>query len=131
MALACILCITACIFNVLLITESENVNIFQETMLLNYSPQNPAHFNLYNQTSSLKPTQGIRGVFGSQNQSRNSFEPLCHQPTALPVRQMADLAPQMHQGLSFAVDEIGGIGVFLFLFAKVWCCSFFPSFNVG
>ncbi len=96
-------------------------------MLINYSPQNPAHFNLYNQTSNLKPTQGIRGVFGNPNQSRNSFEPLCHQPTALPVRQMTDLAPQMHQGLSFAVDEIGGIGVFLFLFAKVRYCYIFVS----
>ena len=85
-------------------------------MIVSYTPEHPTTYNLFNQSSSLKPQ---RNIFGGQKQSRSSFDPLCHQPVNAGVRLLTDLAPQVHHGLSNAVGEIGGIGVYLFLLGKV------------
>ena len=87
-------------------------------MVISYSPEHPNTYNLYGQTSPCKPQ---RNIFGGQKQTRSSFEPLCHQPISVAVRLLTDLVPQIHHGLNYAVGEIGGIGVYLFLLAKV--CS--------
>ena len=90
--------------------------MIQETMIVSYTPEHPTTYNLYNQSSSMKPQ---RNIFGGQKPARSSFEPLCHQPVNAGVRLLTDLTPQVHHGLSNAVGEIGGIGVYLFLLAKV------------
>ena len=92
--------------------------MLQETVIISYSPEHPNTYNLYSQTSVFKPQ---RNIFGGQKQARSAFEPLCHQPISVQVRQLTDLAPQVHRGLSNAVGEIGGIGVYFFLMAKVPC----------
>ena len=90
--------------------------MMQETMIVSYSPEHLTTFNLYHQPTSLKPQ---RNIFGGQKQARSSFEPLCHQPISTAVKLLTDLTPQVHHGLSNAVGEIGGIGVYLFLLGKV------------
>ena len=57
-------------------------------------------------------------MFGQQANT-GSFNPLVHQPVAVQVVLTTGVAATVHRGLNSAINEIGGIGVFLFLFAKV------------
>ena len=92
----------------------------QENLVLNYTPQSSSTFNLYNQPSPFRPhSASIRNLLAGRETSRGSFNPLHHHPTAVPVRLLSEVAPHVHKGLCNAVDEIGGISVFLFLFSKV------------
>ena len=55
----------------------------------------------------------------SSSSVRGAFNPKMHQPTKVPARLLTDIAPKTQTGLRAAINEIGGIGVFLFMFAKV------------
>lgn len=74
-----------------------------------YTPANATAFNLYRPFLPYKQRGGQDRAFNTLN----------HQPLSVPIRQLTDVAAQAHTGLSDAVSEIGGIGVFLYLFAWV------------
>ncbi len=90
--------------------------LFQETLVLSYSPDQPTVYNRYYPTSKANPQ---RSKIGGQKQARSTFEPLLQEPECKSVRLLTNLTAHSHQGLIKAVGEIGGINVFLFLLAKV------------
>ena len=97
----------------------------QENLVLVYSPHNPGFFNLYSQPVALKSQNiGIRNILPSNSNTKTVFNPLCQQPTAVLVRLVTDVAALEHVGFPSSIKEIGGIGVLMFLFAKV--CLAFP-----
>ena len=113
--------------------------VLQESLVLAYNPKNTSTFSLYNQPSPFKQLSSqpsiknilASGASSSPTSQRKTvgFNPLAHQPTVVPAStkvMLMGVASQTHQGLATAVDENGGIGVFLFLFARVSgqsCCD--------
>ena len=80
-------------------------------MVAMYAPAQLATFNLY------RPTSTQRSNTAPTPSTRNHLN---HQPKAVAVHFLAGVDAQAHTGLGDAVKEIGGIGVFLYLFA--WVC---------
>jgi len=91
----------------------------QENLTLTYSPRNATTFNLYGQPSPFKSANTKVGHAQQPQHTKGAFNPLHQQPTSVPARLLTDVAPQCNKGFADAVDEIGGISTFLFLFAKV------------
>ena len=91
----------------------------QENLTLSYSPRNATTFNLYGQPSPFKSSNTKVGHAQQPQHTKGAFNPLHQQPTSVPARLLTDVAPQCNKGFADAVDEIGGISTFLFLFAKV------------
>ena len=50
---------------------------------------------------------------------KSHFKPLSHQPTSNNVTLRADVECTYHLNMKTALEDIGGIGSVLFLFAKV------------
>ncbi len=96
----------------------------RENLLVTYSPRNATQFSIYHSHSNMKNLVAMLGVKGKASPSSDAiqkviFNPLCHQPTVVSALLETDIAPQKHTGLSQALEEIGGIGAFFMLFAKV------------
>ncbi|KAI8477728.1 hypothetical protein Bbelb_445390, partial [Branchiostoma belcheri] len=98
--------------------RSLNINQIKENLVAVYSPKAPATFNYY--SSTAPPTRSLTNLLTKDPPSRKtSLDPLMETPAALPVTAVTELQTQVHRGLQNAVHEVGGVGVFLFLYAKV------------
>lgn len=92
----------------------------QEHLVMSYCPKMPSMFSLYGQ-SWRQSQPSLRSMLAAREPAKSSFSALHQQSQSLAVRLLTDIAPHTHHSLSAAINEIGGIGVFLFLFAKVHC----------
>ncbi|XP_078592182.1 lysosomal-trafficking regulator-like isoform X1 [Branchiostoma floridae x Branchiostoma japonicum] len=98
--------------------RSLNINQIKENLVAVYSPKTPATFNYY--SSSAPPTRSLTTLLTKDHPARKiSVDPFLETPAALPVTAVTELQTQVHRGLQNAVHEVGGVGVFLFLYAKV------------
>ena len=86
------------------------MTLFQENLVVMYTPAQLATFNLYHPVSTSR---------ARQTQAPSAATNLNHQPALVAVNFLTDVAAQAHSGLGDAVKELGGIGVFLYLFAWV------------
>ena len=86
---------------------------FQENMIITYSPQSPDRYNQY--TRPLKSLTLSRGIVREQS----LFNPLVHQPLSKPATLRATISHVHHLNMKTALEDIGGVGTILFLFAKV------------
>jgi hypothetical protein len=98
------------------------ISACQESLFLTYTPSYHGTFNLYKDTETKPYPREATRIQVSQilKVSKPTTNLLLHQqPEVMSVGTTANIIPQMHKGLNGAIDEIGGIGVFLFLYARV------------
>ncbi|XP_064622032.1 lysosomal-trafficking regulator-like isoform X2 [Lineus longissimus] len=108
-----------------MLTGSQSVNLqnLRESLVLTYTPSYHGTFNLYKDIESkplLREAARIQVTQILKVSRPPTTNLLLHQqPEVMSVGTTANIIPQMHKGLNGAIDEIGGIGVFLFLYARI------------
>ena len=90
----------------------------QESIVLVYNPRNTTHFNFYPPAKIALPETD--DVVGHEDQVYQLNQLPCVQPAII----INEVAPHVRASLAKCIDELGGIGVFLMLFARV---SFYKS----
>uniref|UniRef100_A0ABM0M5Y3 Lysosomal-trafficking regulator-like n=1 Tax=Saccoglossus kowalevskii TaxID=10224 RepID=A0ABM0M5Y3_SACKO len=98
-----------------------DIKPLRESIVLTYSPRNCKVFSLYQLPPHLHRSISISNIIPSS--PKPSSSDIFVQQQAIPmqavVRSDVELVPSMYRGLQNAVYEVGGISVFIFLFAKV------------
>ena len=79
---------------------------------MTYSPQTVNSYNCYTVSTVSHAPRGIIT-------QKSSFNPLIHQPNSKLVKLHANLTHVYHLNMKMALEDIGGVGTILFLFAKV------------
>ncbi|XP_038073792.1 lysosomal-trafficking regulator-like isoform X2 [Patiria miniata] len=87
----------------------------RESLVISYSPSSKDVFSHYEPVTQPGTALG-RVLSGS---SRSYPNPLLQCPTTVGAALLCTLVPDSHLGLQRAIKESGGIGVFVFLFAKI------------
>ncbi|XP_030854753.1 lysosomal-trafficking regulator isoform X2 [Strongylocentrotus purpuratus] len=85
--------------------------LLRESLVATYSASSPSSFSLYQSTSPGTLSKVLPGKIIPPS--------LLHSPTLMQAIQQAHPIVRHHMGLHKAVYQVGGISVFVFLFAKV------------
>ena len=83
------------------------VILFQNNLVASYLPEHSRCFNLYTSQSE------------GRQRKPSGHDLLLQQPQVTPVHALTAITAEVYRGISDTIDEIGGIGALLFLFAKV------------
>jgi hypothetical protein len=107
----------------------------QDSLVLVYHPKEPTSFHIYKRPSPFRIQPSLKSILAmKENSAAGSHpnlpasSPLLKQPVTIPATTKVMLMGvnyHAQHGLATAIDENGGIGVFLFLFAKVLLCVYF------
>ncbi|XP_023931174.1 lysosomal-trafficking regulator-like, partial [Lingula anatina] len=105
---------------VLIGNRSEDLQPLRENLLMVYIPKNPQQVNMYDPCGPKDGKTLTRLAMSLSTAQKASNEKILRQPLQVkPIKGQSSVFPLMHRGIEITVDEIGGVGVFLFLFAKV------------
>ncbi|XP_078001240.1 lysosomal-trafficking regulator-like [Glandiceps talaboti] len=96
-----------------------DIKPLRESMVVAYSPRNGTVYSLYRQKRQISRSVSIVTIL--QNSNKSSGTDLSVQQQVFPMQAtvLTELVPQIFRGLQNAVYEVGGIAVFIYMFAKV------------
>ncbi|XP_074663000.1 lysosomal-trafficking regulator-like [Tubulanus polymorphus] len=108
-------------FDVLTGNHSIALQHMRESFLLGYLPSHAETYNLYQPQplGTVKESSKTRLTDIFTSTKPHGFDALLQKPVVMDAGAMAQLVPQIYRGLTGAIDEIGGIGVFIFLYARI------------
>lgn len=96
------------------------LNWFQSCLLLTYSPKDPKIFGFTKDPSSeTKPSRQVSVKRNVRMSSSLQTSDLCSQLFCVRPRLTADLNALVNQETTSSIRQLGGIGAFIYLFAKV------------
>ena len=94
---------------------------------MTYTPFSPETYNLYSsvRTRNQDTTPRINIL---KKPRPPTFNPYIQQAQLVAIETLGTVQARVHRGLAMALDEVGGIGVVLFLYARVsWRNEWLPS----
>ncbi|XP_064599745.1 lysosomal-trafficking regulator-like [Liolophura sinensis] len=92
----------------------------QESLILMYSPKTCQLFSMYPPTKQLDLSAATGNIAGPTPSAVNENRLLQQRPTVTPAFITGQLKPKVRQRLEQSIQHAGGIGVFLFLVAKIF-----------
>lgn len=94
--------------------------MLQESLILMYSPKTPQVFSVYPPLRQLDPhVSAASGNIAGPTPSADENRLLQQRPTVTPAVITGQLRAKVKQRLEQSIQHAGGVGVFLFLVAKV------------
>ncbi|XP_070578950.1 lysosomal-trafficking regulator-like isoform X2 [Ptychodera flava] len=95
-----------------------DIKALRESMVVTYSPRNINLFSLYQLQRQITRSVSIANILPNTNKLSNT-DMIIQQAIPMQATLLTDMVPSVYRGLQNAVYEVGGMAVFIYMFAMV------------